>query len=377
MCVRILTVKLDMPHPCLSVVAIVQLPPPVNGLSTVNAAMTRRLAERGILAAVIQIGPPPGRSPWQQMTVRLFRTFTALLKLVYYRIRHAKTLYMPPDAASGLALNLVLLIAARILGYRIWFHHHNFSYLNKHSSMYEKLLKWSPAGSGHILLCERMGEAMLRLYPGALTANPPVMLVVPNAFLIDPPATPPKRNDVLTIGHLSNLTAEKGVLDFIKVFDRLQEEGVDVRAVLAGPTADTQLMALIDSVSRKRPGSFHWLGPVYGSQKDEFYAGIDVFVFPSNYVNEAQPLVLLEALASGAAVLAINRGCVSCDHHSSPGAVFSSQDFVPSAVAWLKDLAGEADKRDLQSSRALAAFTHARAQADIALEIALDALARI
>ena len=53
-----------------------------------------------------------------------------------------------------------------------------------------------------------------------------------------------------------------------------------------------------------------YVGPVFGDAKRDFYAGLDAFVFPTKYKNEAEPLVILEALMYGCPVVANNRGCI-------------------------------------------------------------------
>jgi glycosyltransferase involved in cell wall biosynthesis len=53
-----------------------------------------------------------------------------------------------------------------------------------------------------------------------------------------------------------------------------------------------------------------YYGPVLGDAKKEFFAELNTFVFPTRYRNEAEPLVILEALMNGCPVVANNRGCI-------------------------------------------------------------------
>jgi glycosyltransferase involved in cell wall biosynthesis len=49
-------------------------------------------------------------------------------------------------------------------------------------------------------------------------------------------------------------------------------------------------------------------GSVTGAAKDAFFKSIDVFLFPSRYQYEAQPLVTLEALSYGVSALTTRHG---------------------------------------------------------------------
>ncbi len=80
-------------------------------------------------------------------------------------------------------------------------------------------------------------------------------------------------------------------------------------ARLAGPVAKEDDRKAIAAAVRDIPG-FSYSGPLYGDEKDAFFAGLDLFVFPTEYRFEAQPIVLYEAMAQGVPVLSVDRGCI-------------------------------------------------------------------
>ena len=51
-----------------------------------------------------------------------------------------------------------------------------------------------------------------------------------------------------------------------------------------------------------------YVGPQYGASKYGWFYRADIFAFPTNYQNEAFPLVLLEALSTGCPVVTANVG---------------------------------------------------------------------
>jgi glycosyltransferase involved in cell wall biosynthesis len=350
------------------VVSVVQLPPPVTGLSAVNERVVRHLEEAGLLVRKIDLAPPrawPGRlKPFG----RLLKTLGAAADMLIARLRGARVLYMPCDGGSGLAFNIALTATARVLSYKLVTHHHSFAYLNAYSGLMKLFIEFSPRDTKHLMLCERMGSMLDDRYAASLAKRRHRTSVLPNAFMIDravssdgPAATGP-----LTLGHLSNLTEEKGALRFIDIFARLRRQGVPVRAMLAGPARAASVEKAIADAARAFPEDFRWMGSVYGAEKERFYADVDVFVFPSFYKNEAQPLVLLEAMAHGAALVSTGRGCMGCDHKDSPGVILAEEDFEAEAIRWLTRFAADFD-REAGKSAAQARFSVLKQEADAAL----------
>ena len=90
----------------------------------------------------------------------------------------------------------------------------------------------------------------------------------------------------------------------------LNELGFKVIGKLAGPIHDLNLAKKIISLDAEC-AYFSYIGPVYGKAKNEFYQDLDVFIFPSKYLNEAEPLVLFEAAQCGVFSIGSDVGCVS------------------------------------------------------------------
>jgi glycosyltransferase involved in cell wall biosynthesis len=113
------------------------------------------------------------------------------------------------------------------------------------------------------------------------------------------------REDVV-VGHLANLSAEKGTLDLIQAAHRAWGSGVDRLAlVLAGPETAAFRRNALDLADLKRARR---LGELDDQQKRDFFAGIDVFCLPSRV--DSFGLVLLEAWANGVPVVAYRAGGV-------------------------------------------------------------------
>lgn len=355
------------------VLAAVQLPPPITGLSAVNVRMVRELDAAGLLFASVDLSPPRDWPAVLKPIGRFGKTLAIALRLALVRLRGVHTLYMPCDGASGLAFNVLLAAFARVLGYSLWTHHHSFAYLNQRSALMAAFLRFSPKETTHLLLCDRMESLLLERYPSEWPASNAKAIVLSNAFMADATGAAPTTNGELVLGHLSNLTEDKGALRFLDLFARLRRQGLAVQAKLAGPAHEPRVKAAIEATKSEFPDTFNWLGPVYGSEKDAFYEEVDIFVFPSSYTNEAQPLVLLEALARGAAIITTDRGCMGCDHEGSPGVVFAEADFDAGAQRWIEELAADFDRAQL-SGEAKKRFVSLKREAEQALAAVLNTI---
>jgi glycosyltransferase involved in cell wall biosynthesis len=116
-----------------------------------------------------------------------------------------------------------------------------------------------------------------------------------------------------------------------------------------------------------------YVGPVYGQAKSQFFNQIDVLIFPS--INEADPRVVSEALAHGAAVVALNRGCVTATLRGGGGAcVPDSQDFVQAATELVLDWLSDADAFSALSTQALENYRTLRQRYNDRLALVVEAM---
>ncbi|MGC9444686.1 MAG: glycosyltransferase family 4 protein [Candidatus Methanospirareceae archaeon] len=100
----------------------------------------------------------------------------------------------------------------------------------------------------------------------------------------------------LCLGYLGRLSPEKNVINLIKAVKTLERKTVRLKIAGTGP--------LYSKVKRLEDDRIEVLG--YVEDAPAFYRGIDVFLLPSKL--EAQPIALLEAMASGLPVIASNVG---------------------------------------------------------------------
>jgi glycosyltransferase involved in cell wall biosynthesis len=100
---------------------------------------------------------------------------------------------------------------------------------------------------------------------------------------------------------------------------------------------------------------------------------IDVFVFPTRYRNEAEPLVVLEALSHGCPVISYARGCIAellgCDGGL---AIPVGEDFVRHTLGILEAWRSEGTAFNNRSASARRRFSELQAQSAIAFQELLE-----
>jgi glycosyltransferase involved in cell wall biosynthesis len=160
------------------------------------------------------------------------------------------------------------------------------------------------------------------------------VVVVSNAAFL--PTKAPRlsrmRSTPERLGFISNISFEKGILEFLDVMGSLRASGIEVRGYVAGPFQDAQIEEEVKKRLRHLP-HVEYVGPKYGEGKSEFFEAIDVLLFPTKYANEAEPVTILEAFAHGVPVVGWERGCLASMIAGAEGfLVPRSADFVSAAV---------------------------------------------
>jgi len=108
---------------------------------------------------------------------------------------------------------------------------------------------------------------------------------------------------------LSNLIESKGVTVLLDACVILQKKGIDFECNFVG--AEGNINAIIFDKKVKQHGiekRVKYLGRKFGQDKQTVLADTDIFAFPTYYSNECFPLVLLEAMSAGIAVVSTFEG---------------------------------------------------------------------
>lgn len=283
--------------------AVLTLPPPVTGMTLVNQRFVAELQRRGTLTVInLSEGGAGRRRSWK--FVRSLRHLRASVR-VLFGAAGSGSLYLAINSGPAVTLDIVLVSAARIRRRPVYLHHHSFRFINSPSKLLRCLYRVGGDGITDIVLCQKMaaglrlayGRSQFRLVPNSVDSG---QLTIAS----------PRESGPIRLGHLSNLSLEKGVGRVIKAFEHAKECGLPVELHLAGRFATDDARSVVVRALSAWPGEVVHHGFIAGDEKRNFYAGLNFFLYPTDYIVEAQPLVLLEALSAGVPVITSDRGCI-------------------------------------------------------------------
>ena len=109
----------------------------------------------------------------------------------------------------------------------------------------------------------------------------------------------------LKIVFLSNLMEEKGIFIFLKALSVLKDKGIEFTAKIAG-NFESETELLVRNELQKLKDNVEYLGVVKGKEKFELLENSNIFVLPTFYKMEGQPISILEAMAAGNIIITTN-----------------------------------------------------------------------
>ncbi len=239
--------------------------------------------------------------------VPLFKWFSFIAAVLKLRRGGDNALYLPISGGLRQLIDISFVLPAKLLGFRLFVHHHSFAYLND-KPWFSRIAFGILRSANHIVLCRAMGQQLCKQYDIA----PERIRVLSNAAFLDIDSRSggggSKNPERLTVGFLSNITAEKGIFCFFDALDALRSRHIPFKAMIAGPVSP-EVKAEFEARLVDFDEVAH-VGAVYGDTKAEFFGQLDLLLFPTLYANEAEPVTLWEAMAHSVPIVALQRGCI-------------------------------------------------------------------
>jgi glycosyltransferase involved in cell wall biosynthesis len=336
-------------HQASRITFVGTLPPPVTGMTLLTARVANRLQEAGQVT-LLDWSSGLSRKGLRFRFARMVRVLRSLVTLLCRGpVRNAR-LYLVANSSWGLYLTGVFAFCAGRLGYRVYLHHHVYSYIDR----YDWRMAWIDrcmTGNGvHVVHCDQMIEDFRRRYHSVCR----FAVVFPSVVSI-PLAKPHfSAHRPFRLGLLSNLTISKGLDLAIDTFNQLAASGQQVRLDLAGPVQSRQAKRLLREALAAHPASVRYWGPLFDEEKVRFFSNLDAFLFPTKYRNESWGIVLHEAMAAGVPVITYDRGCTRTAVGEHAGLVIERDaDFTSIAAAQIQKWIDREDEYRAASQAAI------------------------
>ena len=222
--------------------------------------------------------------------------------------------YLPLSQSTiGFFRDSLLILPAWIAGARVVLHLHGGNFKAWYDSRSFLMRAYVRMVFRRVSYVAVLGESLRHLFAGVIA--PYRIAVVPNGIdwpVVHKPVHEPYKPRRYRILHLSTLSRLKGAPVLLAAIPHVLKVRQDVEFLFAGPWLHEEDRLEAEAYVAHHGLSSHvaFTGPVNTVEhKRSIYSSADLFVFPG-VQQEGQPLVVLEAMASGLPVLFTNRGCL-------------------------------------------------------------------
>lgn len=288
------------------VLCIMHLPPPIHGVTVVNDRIARSaaIAERFDLHVIpLQFADSIGDvgAPRIGKVLRALLTALRLLWRLANELPDAAYLTLSPPGGAFYRDCLYVAILKLFSVTRIY-HLHAQGFAEAPDTGWRGgLYRWAFKGAWVIHLAPAV-----RADTRALVSETQVRYVA-NGVPDEAGERAPAPDGVPRILFLSNMMPAKGTHVLLRALGELAQRGVAFQATFAGAALhDVGFAGEIRAVGLTEHVRF--LGPVHGADKIALYQRHDIFAFPT--LRDAFPLVILEAMQHGLAVVSSREGAI-------------------------------------------------------------------
>lgn len=295
-----------------TILFILHLPPPVHGAAMVGKYIhDSELINSQFDCHYINLTTAKNLQDIGKGGVKKLWRFLKLLRSIRREVRRLKPqlVYVTPNACGGAFYkDFVVVQMLKRMGCRVVVHYHNKGVATRQDRWLDNLLyrRFFP-GLKVILLAEALYQDVKKY------VKREDVYICPNGIpeTLDKEPQAARHNTIPHLLFLSNLLIDKGVLVLLDALKILKDKGYSfVCDFVGGETAE------IDAARFQREVEERGLnrvvvydGKKYGREKQLFFEQADVFVAPS--LNEAFPLVNLEAMEYALPVVATDTGGVT------------------------------------------------------------------
>lgn len=296
------------------ILCIVQLPPPVHGVSVMNEAIiSSQLINDAYLLDVINLQFVDSFSKLSKFSFKkIFKSFIYGYRIVKQVISNRPSLVYFTLVPTGFAFyrDALYISLLKVFGLKTLIHLHGkgIKANTLNSKLKRRLYEFVFSKAEVICLSQILVDDIKDIYH----KRP---FIVPNGIVSHTGPLPDakeiinKQSKKVRILYLSNFVKSKGLLILIEALGLVKKKGYEFEARFAGEPFDLTHTIIKAQISRLGLDSeVAIMKPLSGEAKKAAYENADLFIFPTSF--DAFPLVLLEAMQFGLPVISTVEGAI-------------------------------------------------------------------
>jgi glycosyltransferase involved in cell wall biosynthesis len=293
-----------------TILFLVQLPPPLHGVSAINQALCKQEDLTGeAVRILLELRISDRTDQLRRFSLKkVFRIagiwFRLLWLLSTRRITHVYFSIVP--TLPGFYRDLLFVLLIKVFRKRPIYHPHLTGIPAKGRGILHRIYRFAFSNASII---HPSGEISRSEFDGLNLKNTRIF-IRPNGIGEPLPLVTARTWQDLRIVYVSHLYRFKGLELLLDVFADLVKDGQEFYLDIVGEMADPEVVERLEEMVKdsRLADRVKWHGMLTGEEKDELLAVSDIFVFTS--YQETFPLVILEAMQHGLPVIASAVGAV-------------------------------------------------------------------
>lgn len=275
-------------------------PNPISGVSIANLKVEEILEnELEFIPGRINMSYPDFNDKVGAFSIKKLFFFLGINLKAFKVFSFDKIYITPGQSFFGILKYAIIILLSSILGKELIIHVHG-NYLHQ---QYETLRGVKKRIFKFLISRCKKGIVLSDALRKNLTPFIPIksISVIPNFADHNLFRSKNEKSDQINIIYLSNLMEEKGIYEFLEAMEMLNKNKIKFAAKVAGnidSTLKEDLLIRMDKIN-----NLDYLGIVKDRQKHELLDWGTVFILPTFYRMEGQPISILEAYATGNLVL--------------------------------------------------------------------------